>query len=155
MSYVTRVLQPGEIVRHVASLHWILYVPGALVWILAGIIFIVRPDPSLHWFGHLMAVIAAWLCVAVGLVLLARAWFEWWTTEIAVTDRRVIYKAGFIQRDTTEMQMDKVESVDVKQSILGRVLDYGDVEIHGTGHGFEPLRMIAHPLELRSHITAS
>ena len=155
MSYVTRVLQPGEVVRHVASLHWILYAPGVLLWIVAGVIAILRPDPSLHWFLHRTAVIAAWLCFAAGLILMARAWFKWWTTEIAVTDRRVIFKTGFIQRDTTEMHMDKVESVDVKQSILGRVLDYGDVEIRGTGAGFEPLRMIARPLELRNHITAT
>ncbi len=53
-----------------------------------------------------------------------------------------------------EMHMDKVESVDVDQSILGRLLDYGDVIIHGTGMGIEPLPNIDHPLELRNHITA-
>ena len=51
--------------------------------------------------------------------------------------------------------MDKVESVEVKQSVLGRLLDYGDVEIRGVGTGFEPLRAIAAPLELRNHITAT
>jgi Bacterial PH domain len=52
------------------------------------------------------------------------------------------------------MHMDKVESVEVKQSVLGRILNYGDVEIRGVGTGFEPLRMIDSPLELRNHITA-
>jgi len=155
MSYVTRVLQPGEVVRYVAGLHWILYAPGILLWILASVIAILRPDPSLHWFLHWTAVVSAWLCFVIGVVLVAWAWFEWWTTETAVTDRRVIYKTGFIQRNTTEMHMDKVESVEVKQSILGRILDYGDVEIRGVGTGFEPLRKIAHPLELRNHITAT
>ena len=55
------------------------------------------------------------------------AWFIRWITEFAVTDRRVISKRGFIMRDTDEMNMDKVESVDVDQSILGRLLDYGTV----------------------------
>jgi len=155
MSYVTRVLQPGEVVRYVAGLHWILYAPGILLWILAGVIAILRPDPSLHWFFNWTAVVSAWLCFVIGVALVAWAWFEWWTTETAVTDRRVIYKTGFIQRNTTEMHMDKVESVEVKQSILGRILDYGDVEIRGVGTGFEPLRKIAHPLELRNHITAT
>jgi uncharacterized membrane protein YdbT with pleckstrin-like domain len=154
MSYVNRVLQPGEVVRHVASLHWILYVPGLGMWILAGVLLIAAPDPSTHGVVNRLAVIGAWLCFAVGLVLVARAWFKWWTTEIAVTDRRVIYKTGFIWRNTTEMHMDKVESVEVKQSILGRILDYGDVEIRGVGTGFEPLRSIAKPLDLRNHITA-
>jgi uncharacterized membrane protein YdbT with pleckstrin-like domain len=154
MRYVDSVLQPGETVRHVASLHWILYAPGVLLWIVAGVIALVRPEAALHWFGHGAAVIAAWLCFAAGLVLVAHTWFKWWTTEMAVTDRRVVYKTGFIRRKTTEMHMDKIESVDVNQSILGRILDYGDVEIRGVGQGFETLRMIARPLELRNHITA-
>jgi uncharacterized membrane protein YdbT with pleckstrin-like domain len=154
MSYVQRVLQPGEVVRHSAKLHWSLYLPGLLVCVLAALMLIFRPDPVVHWWGNRTVVIAAWLCFAIGLVLLAHAWFLRWTTEIAVTDRRVIYKTGFIWRDTTEMHMDKVESVDVKQSILGRLLNYGDVEIRGVGTGFEPLRKIDSPLELRNHITA-
>ena len=154
MRYVNRVLQPGEVVRHSAGLHWILYVPGLLVWLLAGMIVVILPDASLHWGLNRMGVIAAWLCFAVGLILIGRAWFHRWTTEIAVTDRRVIYKTGFVRRNTTEMHMDKVESVEVKQSVLGRILNYGDVEIRGVGTGFEPLRLIAAPLELRNHITA-
>lgn len=65
---------------------------------------------------------------------------------------RIIYKAGFIRRDTVEILMDKVESVDVDQSIMGRLLDYGTVTVRGTGASFEPLKGIAHPIELRSHI---
>jgi uncharacterized membrane protein YdbT with pleckstrin-like domain len=154
MSYVRSVLQPGEEVRHSAGLHWSLYVPGLLVCVLAGIVAMLRPDPSVHWGTNRLVVIVAWLCLAAGLLLLAQAWFRWWTTEIAVTNRRVIYKTGFIRRNTTEMHMDKVESVDVKQSILGRILNYGDVEIRGVGTGFEPLWRIDAPLELRNHITA-
>jgi uncharacterized membrane protein YdbT with pleckstrin-like domain len=50
------------------------------------------------------------------------AWFVRWITELAVTNLRVVYKRGFITRHTAEMNMDKVESVDVDQSILGRIL---------------------------------
>jgi uncharacterized membrane protein YdbT with pleckstrin-like domain len=154
MSYVQRVLQPGEVVRHTASLHWILYLPGVLACILAAVIALIRPDASLHPFGNLVVVILAWLSFAAGLVLVAHAWFVWWITEIAVTDRRVISKTGFISRRTTEVNMDKVASVDVTQSIAGRLLDYGDVVVHSTGLEMEPLKLIARPLELRNHITA-
>ena len=51
--------------------------------------------------------------------------------------------------------MDKVESVQIDQSILGRMLDYGDVTILGTGEGFETLRTIASPIELRNSITGT
>ena len=71
-------------------------------------------------------------------------------TEIAVTNRRVIYKTGLIRRQTNEMNMDKVESVQIDQSILGRMLDYGNVTILGTGEGFETLRTIASPIELET-----
>ena len=75
--------------------------------------------------------------------------------QIAVTNRRVIYKKGLIRRQTNEMNMDKVESVKVDQSILGRMLDYGSVTILGTGEGFETLctiGAIASPIELRNSI---
>ena len=49
--------------------------------------------------------------------------------------------------------MEKVESVDVDQSVLGRILDYGDVIVRGTGGGLAPMRNIDAPLELRNHIT--
>ena len=88
----------------------------------------------------------------VAVVLLIQQWFQWWVTEIAVTNRRVIYKKGLIRRQTNEMNMDKVESVKIDQSILGRMLDYGNVMMLGTGEGFETLRTIASPIELRNSI---
>jgi uncharacterized membrane protein YdbT with pleckstrin-like domain len=83
-----------------------------------------------------------------------RAWFRRWTTETDVTNLRVVHKSGFIKRRTFEMSLDKVESVDVNQSILGRILNYGDVTVRGVGEGAERIRTIASPLAFRSHITA-
>src|SRR5262249_19808420 len=150
MSYVQRVLQPGEEVRHTASIHWVVYWPGALVVILAFIVYGLT-NTGLHATRIWDIVAAALVVIALG--FLFREWFIRWTTEIAVTNRRIIYKEGFIRRETVEMHMDKVESVDVDQSILGRILDYGDVIVKGTGTGFEPLNTIAAPLDLRNHIT--
>ncbi len=151
MSYVQRVLQPGEVVRHTASIHWIVYLPGAAFMLAAGATLIFgryvwTGHPSFwHWVASLLAV--------VGLFFLIREWYGWWTTEVAVTNLRVIYKTGFIKRRTNEMNMDKVESVQVDQSILGRVLDYGTVIITGTGIGLETLTGVAKPIELRNSIT--
>jgi uncharacterized membrane protein YdbT with pleckstrin-like domain len=97
--------------------------------------------------------------VAAGVYFLVRAWFDWWITEIAVTNRRVICKRGFISRQTAEMQMNKIVSVKVEQSILGRILDYGRVTIVGTGGETDDESLgkmdepIASPLQLRNHIT--
>ncbi len=151
MPYVDRVLQEGESVRHIARISWVTYLPGLFLWAVAGVLAGLLPSaPALHF---LVLTVAA-IVFIIGTILLARAWFHRVTTEIAVTDRRIIYKRGFVRRYTVEMHMDKVESVDVDQSILGRLLDYGDVIIHGTGMGIEPLPNIDHPLELRNHITA-
>jgi uncharacterized membrane protein YdbT with pleckstrin-like domain len=57
------------------------------------------------------------------LYLTATAWFHRWTTETDVTNLRVVHKTGFIKRQTFEMSLDKVESVDVNQSVLGRLMD--------------------------------
>ncbi|HEX9320500.1 MAG TPA: PH domain-containing protein [Xanthobacteraceae bacterium] len=151
MPYIERVLQQGETVRHIARISWVMYLPGLFLWAVAGILATILPsEPALHFLVLVVAVIV----FIIGAVLLARAWFHRVTTEIAVTDRRIIYKRGFVRRYTVEMHMDKVESVDVDQSVFGRLLDYGDVIIHGTGAGLEPLPYIDHPLELRNHITA-
>jgi uncharacterized membrane protein YdbT with pleckstrin-like domain len=150
MSYVQRVLQPGEVVRHIASLHWIVYLPGVAFVLLAVITYACA---RLLPIGIAFWQVVAGLFGVVGVCLLIPEWFTRWTTEIAVTNLRVIYKTGFIRRTTNEMNMDKIESVRVDQSIPGRVLDYGDVTIIGTGEGEEELRKVAQPIELRNHIT--
>jgi len=153
MSYVRSVLQPGEHVRYATNLHWTIYLPGFLMLILAAAVF---------WFGRLPAASgAAWfwdslagVVCAVAAVTLFIAWFRRWTTEIAVTDRRIIYKRGFVRRRTIEMHLDKVESVDVDQSILGRIFNYGDILIRGVGVGIEPFQKVDSPIEFRNHVTA-
>src|SRR5260221_8467937 len=77
-----------------------------------------------------------------------------WTTELAITDRRVIFKTGLFRRHTMEMNVSKVESVDVDQSVFGRILGFGTVTIRGTGGGIEPMRNIADPITFRNHVTA-
>jgi uncharacterized membrane protein YdbT with pleckstrin-like domain len=148
MSYIRHILQAGEQVRYMAKIHWITYVPALLEFFAGAVLVIVAQAssaPVLYYIAVLVLVVA--------LIHFLVLWIVRWTTEIAVTDRRVIYKTGLISRETNEMNMDKVESVKVDQSILGRLLDYGDVTVLGTGAGFEPLRKVDAPLSLRNHIT--
>ena len=84
-----------------------------------------------------------------------RAFVRRATTELAITNHRVIYKAGLFGRHTIEMSLSKVESVDVDQSILGRIFGYGTVVVRGTGGSLEPIRNVSDPLVFRNNITAS
>ena len=150
MSYVKRVLQPGENIKYVSRLHWIVFLPS-FVLLIFGVISLL-----LLTLGHSSPVrlVLVSIVFAFGAISLLHAWFRRWTTEIAVTDRRVIYKRGFVRRHTIEMNMDKVESVDVNQSIMARFFGYGTVTVHGTGTGIEPLEKIDSPIEFRNNVTA-
>ena len=145
MSYIQQVLQPGETVRYQGSVSWVLYlVPIGLA--VAGL----SQQLSDRSDGLLLRSASP-----SPLILALRAWFIRWTTEIAVTNFRVIYAQGFIQRRSVEIHMDKVESVDVDQSVLGRMLDYGTVIVRGTGATLEPFRDIDRPIDFRNQVVAN
>lgn len=150
MGYLDKVLQPGETILHRTTLSWTLYLPGALLLIAAIAVFtltdrLLLPEP---WPLVILVVLGL-----PALYFLADVWFKRWVTEIAVTNNRIILKRGFIRRHTIEMNMDKVESVDVDQSLLGRLFNYGDITVRGVGTGFEPLRMVDNPLAFRSQVS--
>ncbi len=151
--YIDEILQPGEKILYSTTVHWIFYLPGILGWVVAVVGWIMERRAD----GSGMEVF--WLAVSVvgGLVAIYwtfKAWFHRWTTETDVTSLRVVHKEGFVKRRTFEMNLDKVESVDVDQTILGRILGYGDVTIRGVGEGVETIKTIAHPLQFRNNITA-
>lgn len=149
MSYVNSVLQPGETLQARSTLHWLVY-GRALIMLVAAIAFFIASrrasaqDDIFLWISVFFAVGA--------IVFFVPAWLRRLGTEIAVTDRRIILKHGLIQRHTIEVNMDKVESVDVDQSILGRIFDYGTVTVHGTGTGIEPLAGVSAPIALRNAV---
>ncbi len=154
MSYLQRILQPGETLRYVGRLHWIIYLPGLVLFAIAvavSIAIVVTNEPG-NLMPYLLGILEL-LMLASLLTLLAAA-VRRWTTELAVTDRRVIFKRGLIRRHTIEMNMDKVETVDVDQSLAGRLFGYGDIVVRGTGSSIEPFRKIAAPLDFRNQVTA-
>ena len=151
--YIDEILQPGEKVLYSTNAHWMFYLPAIGAWIAVAILlilsFVAAAIPALMlvcWASAAVVAIAA-------LFWTLRAWFHRWTTETDVTNMRVVHKTGFIQRRSFEMALDKIESVDVDQSILGRLLNYGDVTVNGVGEGRETIRTIAAPLAFRSAIT--
>ena len=87
----------------------------------------------------------------IGLLFWLWAWIVYSTTELAITNKRVIAKTGLIQRRTIEMFLEKIESIQVDQSVLGRVFNFGSVVISGTGVHSAPFKSISDPLALRKN----
>ena len=151
--YIDEILQPGEKVLYSTNAHWMFYLPAIAAWIVALILLVLSRATTTE--GIVLLCLSGSAVVAIAaLYWSGKAWFHRWTTETDVTNLRVVHKTGFIKRRTFEMSLDKVESVDVNQTILGRLLNYGDVTVRGVGEGFETIRTIASPLAFRSSITA-
>ena len=125
MSYVENNLIQGEQVVYRAELHWIIFIwPVIFSFVLIGI---------------------PWLITAI---------LQKKTTEMAVTNKRVIIKTGIISRRTIEMNLSKIENIEVNQSIIGRIFGYGIITIVGTGGTHEPFENVSQPLDFRKSVLA-
>ncbi|MBR1130467.1 PH domain-containing protein [Bradyrhizobium iriomotense] len=150
--YIDEILQPGERVLYSTNAHWIFYFPAIVAWVVALVLFVLSRQATADGLV-LLCLVAAGLVALAALYWTLKGWFHRFTTETDVTNLRVVHKTGFIKRRTFEMALDKVESVDVDQTILGRILNYGDVTIRGVGEGIETIKTIDSPLAFRSSIT--
>lgn len=127
MSYLERTISAGETIEYTAKTHWVVYVLPVLFIPIYGI----------------------------GLIFLLFAWLYTISTDLGVTNKRVIGKWGFISRRTIEQRLDKIEGVQVHQGILGRILNYGTIIVTGTGGSGTPIPNIANPLEFRAAVNAA
>jgi hypothetical protein len=149
MGYVERHLLPNERVVYKTRLHWVAFLKPAVI-VLAGVVLaaIIRRlwlDPP--WL---------WLIGAVPVVIGAGSGFvrfvEVMTSEFAVTTTRLIFKVGLVARYTTELLLSKAESIGVTQTLMGRLLNYGDLTVTGTGGAREVFRRVADPIGFRNHV---
>jgi uncharacterized membrane protein YdbT with pleckstrin-like domain len=123
-SYVEKALVEGE---------QVLYLGRISLWSLFPQLF----------FGALLTP------VLIGLFFLVPAWIKYRSTELAITHKRVIAKFGFISRRTVELNIAKIESVQVEQGVWGRMFDFGSIIVAGGGNPFAPVPGIANPLGFR------
>lgn len=127
MGYVDAVLAPGETVRLKARLHWLLWARAWAMLVFLGIII-------------------------VGIVLFIRDVIILSTTEVAITNYRLINKTGFLARHARELQLTSIEAVNVDQGVWGRLLGFGRVTVHGTGDDIWMTPTIADPLGFRREL---
>jgi uncharacterized membrane protein YdbT with pleckstrin-like domain len=145
MSYIENNLMEDESMVHLTRLHPIvLLTPAMAVSFLAGTLTIVRDIQLVN------LVVVCFLVVAL-YRFLDRVLF-YVTSEFGVTSKRVLGKTGFVRRRSLDIVLAKVEAIRLSQSILGRILNYGDLEVTGTGGTEEVLRFIPDPLLFRKSV---
>jgi uncharacterized membrane protein YdbT with pleckstrin-like domain len=142
MSYIENTLMDDEEMVHITRLHpIILLMPAAATSLLAGSFAIVDSIPYAQ--------------IVVAILLFGSLWrlsdrlIFFLSSEFGVTSKRVLGKTGFIRRTSLDIVLGKVEAIRLSQTILGRVLNYGDIEVTGTGGTEEVLRFIPDPLTFR------
>jgi hypothetical protein len=170
MLYVQQSLGPNEELVHVGHFHWMYTVKALLsiLWgvlaciaVLVGVIFVHSnflggeyPPGWLDSIRHLHPGfrLAAFFMFVMGLLRFASMMVIRATTEIAITNSRLIYKRGLVSRYVGEMSIDRIEGVNVLQSILGRLLGYGRIMVRGMGVGEVILPPLANPVAFRKAI---
>jgi len=166
MGYVKENLLPREKVLFTAKVSPVVFLPSILMFVIAIVAFIygisravvvtssASPPPQAT-SANLVG--SAILCLSVFLFLYSvwlalRGAIVMFTTEFAVTNRRIMAKRGFIRRHTLEILLSQVESVSVNQDVLGRVLNFGTVTVTGTGGTSESFRAIVNPVGVRRKV---
>ena len=102
-------------------------------------------------FGALFALLIREIPIIgiIGILSIIVAVLNVMTTELALTNKRLIAKAGFIRRQTIELNIDRAESLSVIQGFWGRIFNYGSIVVRGTGGSHAPIPYIARPMEFR------
>jgi uncharacterized membrane protein YdbT with pleckstrin-like domain len=156
MRYVDRNLNTGETVVYETRLHWVVmagHIFLACVLIACGVlIFYFGSQASFAADTSSIANIAGAVMLLLGVIWIFVGAVKRNATEMAVTNHRVIIKVGLVGRRTVEMLLSKIESIEVQETAIGRMLGYGTIVVIGTGGTPEPFDKVAHPLEFRSMV---
>jgi uncharacterized membrane protein YdbT with pleckstrin-like domain len=157
MGYAQQTLSSGEKIVYAGKLHWIVFV-GAAIWFcflfFPGIlIFLTRDDFNDAFeipFDGGMAIAIPLIFIAT--LFLLSTLITYLSSEFVITTKRIVIRTGFIRRKALDILLSKVESVEVKQDILERILNYGEVILCGTGGTKSRFKNIANPLQFRMKV---
>jgi uncharacterized membrane protein YdbT with pleckstrin-like domain len=156
MGYVEKYLLSGETVAYRTRPHWIVSakpLAGVLLLLaaaLAGLALVgakLRPDETTRVYTYIGLVGLLLALIAYVVPLIKRR-----SVECIVTNQRIIIKTGILRHKTTEMFLNRVESVSVDQSVWGRMLNYGNLTLHGAGGTPEPFNRIAKAREFQREV---
>lgn len=155
MSHLDDNLAAGEVIRYRTRLHWVAVLgPLALGLVFAAaalgllIVAVTRSGAAnAPAFGY-----GALACAVIAAIAFVTGAMRRSSTEMAVTNRRVLMKTGLVSRKTTELMLGKIESIGVNQGVLGRMAGYGSVTVRGTGGTYELFDRVSNPLEFRRQV---
>lgn len=150
MSYVIGTLSRDEEIKEVAHLHWINYFTVLLCLALttACVILCLKYNPNENQILYILFGVPALVFTLSALGFLLRIL----TIEMVVTTKRVVCRTGVISVHTEELKIGRIESVEIKQSILGRILGYGTLWFSGTGTGKVSFPNIKNPRGIKSRL---
>ena len=154
MGYVEDTLGSGEKIEYDISFHWLWTFSAYIILVVLGsaaltLYFLLHSITPLNATDTAMELIPSLVVGFIGLIAFLFMMIKKWTTERVLTDNRFIQKTGWIVRHTEDIRIDRMEEVNLDQSLLGRILDYGDVRISGVGTGYIRLKMIDSPIEFQ------
>lgn len=152
MSYIHKSLLDGEEILYLTRRHKIIFA-YPVIWLLLsaaffGVRWMVVFKPEINF----ALLIFSGIFLAAALIHCLVIWVNYLCAEFGITNQRVIVKEGFLKRKTVEVFLKSVESVQVDQSIWGRMLDFGTVTVSGTGGVTDPLNMIRKPLDFKKQV---
>lgn len=157
--YINRVLGPDEKLLYTASIHWYVYLKGVFIVLLGMVSGYVFPwavgfavGDSMGNYPDELARIFALVIIGFGASLLIVAYIRQISTELAITNRRVVAKYGFIATTTFELMLARVEGANIDQTVLGRILGFGTILVKGTGGGISPIDHVAAPYVFHNHL---
>lgn len=139
-NYINESLIGGEKISYTGTLSlWSVsgFITFGCLFVLIGLLMMIGSGPM------------GLALIGVSCVLFAAAYITFKSTQLAITDKRVIAKFGFISRHTIEINIKKVESIQIKQGIFGRIFNYGSLVISGAGNPQAPIPGISKPMEFR------
>lgn len=143
MSYVKENLSKGEKIIYTTSLHWILFFESAAIIAIGVSIFTLSSIYGGSAKRYLDYVGWGILLFGAGKFLIELIRHN--SSEFGVTNMRVIIKTGVLSRTSMAMPLSKIESVEVEQSIWGRILDFGTIHITGTGTATSKFDWLSRP----------
>jgi uncharacterized membrane protein YdbT with pleckstrin-like domain len=148
MGYIERNLMDGEHIVYRSALHWVIFIWPIVWFIVALALFGVGVNMNEANVKRLM-VYAGGMFMIIVIVTFIRPTIKYITSEFGITTRRVIMKIGVIRRKSLEVLLNKVESIQVDQSMSGRILGFGSITVTGTGGTRDVFHNIKAPFEFR------